>query len=610
MSVSPSSLYGVPSATEGGGSFRFGSFEIDFESERLTGPDGLPVSLPPQPFRLLRYFLSSGGRLVSRDELKRELWGEETFVDFDRGLNFCILQIRTALGDDARQPLYIETVPKRGYRFVASIEPLLRSPEPVAAPPRRHHLAATWLLGVIVAVLALAVAVRMWRNPTPARSRLAVLPIAAVDAETRYMADGLTGEVITALGRIDPQHLGVLARPSVETIKARSTDLRLVASRLGADFLLRGSVRREGRKFRTSFELVRGSDGALLWSESFLRESTEMAAVPSSVGSGVAGALALRPPTAASQRAADPRAFDEYLRGRALWSRPSGAEIRSSLAHYERALQIDPGFAAAAVAQAEAWHLLHMRGEISAVEAAARMRPAVARALTSEPALASAHAANGTLLFWYEWKKSEAEEEFRRALALNPSDAGAQHDYGWALIARGDGARAIAAMRSAQQIDPLSPRANVDVAWALIYTGHYDEAIREAQRTIELDPQFEEVHRCLERAFELSGNHLAALGEVRRRNPHLPPEITRLEPAAAMRRIHELRLEQLRSRLRSGSGSVYAAAAEAAHLGRTEEALQWLEKARAVRSSGIPLATVDPMLASLRGNARFRELTK
>jgi TolB-like protein/DNA-binding winged helix-turn-helix (wHTH) protein/tetratricopeptide (TPR) repeat protein len=592
---------------------RFGSFLLDFGAEQLLR-DGVSVALAPQPFRLLRYLVNNPGRLVTREEIQTELWGADTFVDFERGLNFCILQLRTALGDDARRPIYIETVPRRGYRFIAPVSSPEVRPVPAAAPVRSRR--RSW---IAVAIAIGAGALVTWAlsqdhaNPQT-RVMLAVLPLEDLNGTTRpYFADGLTEEVITELGQLDPQHVGVIARTSVMQFRGTKKDIRAIAKQLNVDYVLEGSVRYEANRIRATFQLIRGDDGTHVWAESYDHPSTDVLSLQSQLAARVGSALRLRLAPAQTPRAHNAGALDAYLRGRALWSGRSTAEVEASVTHFDRAIALDPGFASAHVALAESWHMLAIRGRVTPMTARARIGTHVDRALRIDPGLASAHAARGTLLLWYDWKFDEAERAFRHALELNASSAAARHDYAWLLIARGRSAEGIREMRFAQELDPLSPRSNIDVAWAYIYTGRYADAIAEARRTLGMDPEFEEAHRCLQHAHELSGDLASAVAEAKLRAIALDrgealSGLESLPPSEALRRIHELRLQQLLIMREERYVDPYRLAAEAAWLGRTEDALRWLEEARETRSLSLPLAGVDPMLRSLHSDLRFKAL--
>jgi TolB-like protein/DNA-binding winged helix-turn-helix (wHTH) protein len=584
---------------------RFGEFEVDLDAEVVTR-DGVRVALAPQPYRLLRYLLPTGGRLVGREELKQALWSD-TFVDFDRGLNFCVLQLRTALADDARQPRYLETVPRKGYRFVAEVASV-RAPEPALAFAPLHARSRVREAVIAAIVLLVIVAAILWQR-TPARSSgrimLAVLPLQSLSGDADF-ADGLTEETISSLAQLAPSRLGVVARASVERYRNPPPDVRAAAARLGADYILEGSVRHQGPQVRTSFELIRGSDGTRVWSSTFEREAGDVAGLQSLLAGRVARALevALLP---RRQVRHDAKAFDEYLRGRAALGRRSAAALQEASLHLGNAVALEPRFASAHAALAETWHLLQMRGKLPAPEARVRVGAESAAALRDDPALAAAHSVAGMWRFYYQWDFDVAEHELDEALRLNPSDGGARHDLGWLLMARGRIDAGIAQIRAAQELDPLSPRATMDVAWACIYAGRFDDAIAEARRLLGSDPEFEEAHSCLQQAYELKGDISSAAAEVERRMRARGraaewAALASLPPGVLLQRVHEARLAAARD--------AYRRAAESAWLGRKDDALRELQEALRQRDPSLPLMALDPMLRSLRGERGYAEVLR
>lgn len=541
--------------------------------------DGKLIPLAPQPAKLIALLASRPNELVTRDEIRTAIWGEGTFVDFERGLNFCVLQARTALGDDAKNPRYIQTLPKRGYRWIA-----------VTQQPRRFSRLAAFAL---LPLLFLGSAHKVESE----RVRLAVLPFASAD---QPFSDGLTDELITNLGGLDPQRLAVIARTSV--LRYRNTTKRSaeIGDELGVQYLIAGTVRRDGDHVRVSAQLVDTKDETNVWSESFDRTSTGALAIQRDVALRVARALQIRL-LPQNISASVPAAHEAYLRGRYLTAQRSTAALEEGLAELRRSVQLDPNFALAHVALAETIHALAMRGEIAPRDAAIEIRRASDAALKIAPNLAQAHATAAMLHFWYDWDGDTAEASYRRAIALNPSDVGALHDHGWLLITRGKPDEGLAQIRRAQELDPVSPRANAHVAWAYIYTGHYDLAIAEARKALALSPEFEEAYHCLEEAYLLSQNYEAAFAARR-------PKIAKPNDLPAFYAAERAHYANERERDPDAEREPYRVAAALAMAGRNDEAFAWLTKAKRMRSTNMPLARVDPKLRSLRGDGRFQAL--
>lgn len=540
---------------------RFGPFALDpHTGELLRGSEVVPLA--PQPFRLLLTLASRAGELVTREELRQRVWGDETFVDFERGLNFCVLQARTALGDDAKNPVYIETLPKRGYRFVGRIEGL--APEQSRPRPRRSTL-------LVAAAALVVIIIAAWQQrsggPAPQRATIAVLPFDNLSgAGDSHFADGMTEELITHLGRLQPRQLSVIARTSITGYRGTTKSVRDIGRELGARYIVEGSVRREGERVRVTAQLIDARDQTHLWAESFDRSGAGALAIQEDVAARIVRALRFELLDESKLATTSPAAHEAYLRGRQLWHRRDTASVEASVRELREAVRLDPKFVLAHIALAESVHTLAMRDRIPPAQAAAEIRTASEAALRLAPSLAQSHGITAMLKFWYDWDWDAAEESYRRAIELNPGEPGALHDHGWLLITRGKFDEGIAEIRRAQELDPVSPRANMHVAWAYIYTRRYADAEREAKRALQLSPGFEEAYVCLEVA-----------------KGHPPP--VRAEPNDA-----------------------YMLAAQYALAGDRDDALKSLAIAKERRDLSFPLAGIDPKLDALHGDPRFATL--
>jgi TolB-like protein/DNA-binding winged helix-turn-helix (wHTH) protein/Flp pilus assembly protein TadD len=620
---------------------RFGAFELDPSSGELRRSGAL-VKLQPQPFKVLAYLAANGGRIVPREELAAHVWGAETHVDFERGLNYCILQVRTVLGDDAESPRFVQTLPRRGYRFLASVEAAGASasaPPPVApvasATPRAQGAVASTaarprprpspVVFALVLLLAAGIlsAFAFLARPRPAapfvRTRLAVLPFEALSPEPdqQVFGDGMTEELITRLGRLDPDALGVIARTSVMRFKGTRDDVGAIGRTLGVDYVLEGSVRREASRVRVTAQLIRVSDQTHLWAETYDRTLPGSLTVQEEIASRVAAALALRLLTAGAGEASRPRvpeAYDAYLQARSLAAKGGVAELRSAVSGFEEAIRLDPRYAPAHASLASTLHLLRMRGALQTNDAYPRAAAAARRAIELDDGLAEGHTALAAVRLWAAWDVDGADEELVRALARNASDAAAHHDRAWVLVVRGQPDEAAREIERAQQLDPLSPRANVDVGWVYLRLRRYDEAAAQCRRTLALEPDFTPAEACLAEALGRQGKlaeAAALLDKLVRTGGERPaalPAADPSDPAATLRRFGEWRLERLRTA--GDDADAYAAAAEEARLGRADEALRSLESALRARAPMMVLIESDPSFDDLRKDPRFEDVVQ
>ena len=610
---------------------RFGEFELALKSGELRR-DGNLVHLQLQPLKALACLASHAGQTVTREELQQAVWEGGTFVDFEHGLNFCIKQIRAALGDNAQSPRYIETLPRRGYRFIAQVETLNDPPvikeaqesvatalEPEAPAPARSRTYRFALIGAVVIALA-AAGYFVWRSgaspSTPkAKMMMAVLPFANLspEGEQDYFSDGMTEEMIARLGRLQPQRLGVIARTSAMTYKRVNKDVSSIARELGVEYILEGSVRRDGDRVRITAQLIKAGDQTHLWSESYDRPLRNALSVQSEVAARIAGALAIEllgDRDRKEWRPTSAEAVDAYLRGRYLLNKGDAESVGKSVQHFNRAIEKDPGYAAGFAGLADAYRLLGMYYATLPAEAYPKAKSAALRALELDPNNADASVALGTIRFRYEWKWEEAERDFLRAIEVNPSLGMAHHDYAWFLIAMKRLGEGIEHIKTAQRLDPLSPLANSDVGWAYLMARRYDEAIEQIKRTLELEPRFGSALVCLERAYVLKGQRKEALETLLKRTSQLNTSVRDGDPEQMMKAVYRTTLKGRLEAMKKTRSSPYSMATLCASAGESDQALEWLEEAFKDRDPMLVLVSTDPAFDSLRGAAQFERLLK
>jgi TolB-like protein/DNA-binding winged helix-turn-helix (wHTH) protein/Tfp pilus assembly protein PilF len=621
------------------GTIRFGEFELEPKSGELRKA-GVPVKLQPQPLRVLVLLASNAGELVTRGEIQQEIWEGVTFVDFEHGLNFCIKQIRAALGDNAQAPRFIETLPRRGYRFIAAVDQnskdksqtvgapaqseSTRTKIPIAPGPRSHVArVAAFSIVLLLIVGAYATWKLLAKSSVPNRGKvmLWVMPFEnlSADPEQEYFSDGMTEELIAQLGSLQPAKLGVIARTSAMTYKRGNRDIRQIGSELKVDYVLEGSVRREGDRVRITAQLIQVSDQTHLWSESYERSTQNTLAVQTDVARNIAKALALELlPGERTSRAADASintdAYDAFLKGRYLWNKGRPDDVEKSVGFYNRALELAPGYAPTLAGLADSYILLGMYYTIPPTDAYSKAKQAATRALELDDGLAEAHTALGTILFRYDWAWPQAEAQFKRAIELNPSYGRAHHDYAWLLVALERFDEAVNEIKRALELDPLSPLANSDVGWVYLRARRYDDAINQIERTLELEPEFASAQACLERAYRLKGMNKEALDSARKsmiRSGATPRDLAALEKGdseEAMRSVLRWRLKKSEETARDRHTSPYRFAAQHAELGDTDAAFDWLERAFNERDSELVSLKVDPAFDGVRSDSRYASL--
>lgn len=450
---------------------RFGEdFELDRRAYQLRRADA-PIKLERIPMEILLLLVERRGELVTRGDIAGRVWGRDADVDLDNNINGAIRKIRQALRDDVERPRCLETVTGRGYRFIAPLreaEPV--SAEPVAEPtaplrPRsRPWRSGAGIAAGVVLLAAVIVGVVLWssRSAPPAAGRimLAVLPFRNLtgDPQQEYFSDGFTDEMIARLGTGEPERLGVIAPASVMRYKTGQEPLDRIERELGVQYVLAGSVRRDGDRVRVTAQLIRIRDQTELWAREYDRTVQDLLDIQGEVAGAIAEEIqtrlgATQPSAKAPSRLAPPfEAYDAYLRGQYYLN---ARDLGTAAGYFEQAVAKDPAYAQAYAALAEVYALEAAYGTRPPAPFDAKARAAALRALDLDSSLAEAHAALALVVQNFDWNWQMAEREFRRAIALNPSYATAHHWY----------------------------------AEHLMWRGRFDEALRESERARRLDPQ-------------------------------------------------------------------------------------------------------------------------
>ncbi len=617
---------------------RSGLFEIDFGSGEVH-KEGRKVPLQEQPFRVLAILLESPGEVVTREQLQARLWSADTYVGFDEGLNTAIRKLRVAFGDSAENPRFIETVSRRGYRFIAPVEPGLKpslSPPAatVAAKPGPTSVRTRWMVFAVVvfAVCAMAVFLRTARHrkPPPGKIMLVVLPLEnfSSDSQQNYLADGITEEIITQLGRLDPQHLGVIARTSAMQYKHTQKSVAQVSREVGADYLLEGSIRPSGDRIRVTAQLIQSSDQTHLWADSYDRELSDVLRIESDIASSVASEIRLTLSQQVHQRLAAPgrtnvEAHDAYLRGLQGWNLRTRDGFQQAITNFTRATELDPGEAPAFAGLARVYSLAPIFAGMPAGEAAPKALEAASRALSLDETLADAHCALGFVKGHYEYDWPAAEREFRRAIELEPNDAYAHLFYSNSYLSPfGHHDEAIAEMRKAMELDPLSPHIQSFEGVTFKWARRYEDSLAQFQKVNQIDPNFPLNHERLAQLFAILGRYDEAISEetkARLLAGEKPQDV--LEKMKTLQRefatmgergYWKEQLQFARDQQNPPEAYVrpYGLAIIYAHLGEKARAFENLENALAERDPQMTELAIEPQFDALRSDARFAELER
>jgi TolB-like protein/DNA-binding winged helix-turn-helix (wHTH) protein/Tfp pilus assembly protein PilF len=632
---------------------RFGDFDVDLRTAELL-KGGRSVRIQEKPFQVLAMLLERPGDLVTREELRQALWPADTFVDFDVGLNTAIRKLRDALGDSADEPRFIETLPRRGYRFVATVEsepppdavdgsapdrtgtsPV--QPEPADRPiapkvarvkgSRRVALALGSVAGVLVVAGALIRFTGAWNrvgHPSLRIRSIAVLPLDDLsgDPSQAYFTDGMTDALITDLAKIGS--LRVISRTSSMHYRGPNRRLPEIARDLNVDSIVEGSVLRAGNRVRITAQLIHVPTDQHLWANSYERDLKDVLALQGEVAGDIAQQIEAKLTPEEQVRVAKvsrctPPAHDLVLQGLYHWFKATPDDYERSREYAEQAVALDPGCARAHEVLAYYYGITADEGLRPPKEAWNQVREHSRKALELDETLSSAHVALGTSNLYFDWKWSEAEKELRRGVELNPSDSEAHREYSVCLrtMARMD--EAIAEARQAQEVDPLSVSISASLGWAYYYARRWDAAIAQFQKTVGMDANFIAAHEGLARCYEQKGMYREAveafaseleLVQAKDTAESLRGDYQRVGYRAAMRNLYHLKLDEFQEMVRHDYVTPLLFADVYALLNDREQAFTWLEKAYEERSSKLVDLKSDPDFDSLRTDPRFADLVR
>jgi TolB-like protein/DNA-binding winged helix-turn-helix (wHTH) protein/Flp pilus assembly protein TadD len=632
---------------------RFGVFELDLRSGELKR-QGRKIRLEGQPVQVLICLLEKPGELVTREELHRKLWPADTFVNFEQGLNAAVKRLRQALNDPADNPRFVETLPRRGYRFIAPMQAVavtgnesavqvaaaVTEAPPIPDPPEAEdqdqvHLSERTFPVVRqrwprnwkrfgFALLAMLAILKGWilrpgSHPPPAIRSLAVLPLENLsgDASQDYFSDGMTDELITELGQIG--ELRVISRTSIMTYKGAHKSLPQIARDLNADAVVEGAVLRSGNRVRITAQLILAAADKHLWARSYDGEMGDTLALQKQVARSIAAEIRIQltPHEQAVLKTGtrvSPEAYDAYLKGRYFWNKRTADGLRKAIDYFNQVIATNPNYAEAYAGLADSYALAGdwEYGVLAPKEAYPRAKAAAAKALELDNTLGEAHISLAFCLENFDWDWESAGREFRRGIKLNPGYATGHHWYAWHLTALGRNDEAISEMKKAEDLDPLSLIISAELAEEFLIAHRYDEAIKQSRKTMALDPFFAVAHFELGQAFVQKRMYNEAIAELQKAI-ELSSGSTTFRSNLAYAYAESGRRNEaskILNDLKTNSQNAFSNAPEIAlvyvGLDEKDQAMAWLEKAYTERFN--PSVLRRPAFDPLRSDPRFQNL--
>jgi TolB-like protein/DNA-binding winged helix-turn-helix (wHTH) protein len=629
----------------------FGPYEVDVRSGEVR-KHGIRLKMGEQPFQILLALLANPGELVLREELRAKLWADDTFVDFDHGLNSAVQRLRDCLSDTAEKPLWIETVPRRGYRFIGEVQwlpgPAETSPRngegaasrdatapsekipvavapPVPAPPNSRRAKpyglAIWISFAAVLLLAgsLIWVTDHWKtassNPSAHIRSIAVLPLENLsgDPAQDYFADGMTDELIATLAK--NHALRITSRTSVMRYKGARRPIHEIAGELGVDGIIAGSVLRSGNRVRVNVQLIQTSSDSQVWSESYERDLDDTLLLQDQLARAIADQVqvAAAPFNAAPSGAVprfNPEAHDAYLRGQYYWGK---GEYPKSRELFQQAIDLDPAYAPAYAGLADSYMGQAGSPGMTVQEGLSRGEAAAHKALEIDSSLAEAQFSLAAAKFFFHWDWPGAEAEIKRAIDLNPSLSHAHHLYDYILSVTNRFPEAIQQERMAQQLDPF------ERPWALgrqfYRERRFDDAIHELRSQIEIEPDVAELHGALANAYYFKGMLKESIAEYEkfmtiRGDGDQATTLDSIYKSAGYKATLEWRLDRLKKRAKKHDVSSMDLADLSAALGRRDEAVRYLREALDQRLPDLVFLKQDPYLDSLHSDPRYQAIVK
>jgi TolB-like protein/DNA-binding winged helix-turn-helix (wHTH) protein/Tfp pilus assembly protein PilF len=623
---------------------RFGAFEADLHARELR-KQGMQIKLQEQPFQVLAFLLEHAGEIVTREQLRQKLWPADTFVDVDNSVNAAINRLREALGDSAENPRFVETLPRRGYRFVAPVT-VVSSPEGVFAAKTSNLIVhaqpdAVWpdsskarrpawgkiALG-LAAVLLVAASVWAWQRwqvrtsalqASPHITSLAVLPLENLsgDPSQEYFADGMTDELITDLASISS--LRVISRTSTVHYKGTRKTIPEIARELNVDAVVEGSVGRSANKVRIRAQLVRAAPEEHLWAESYERDLPDVLALQRDVAKAIANEIKVKLTPEERARLArvgpvDPEAYRLYVRGRLSFENWTPDAVLLARKNFQEAIAKDPNYSLAYAGLADTYVFGSTPTDPKVGIPLARA--AALKALELDDTLSDAHAALAQVKFLADWDWAGAEKEFRRAIDLNPGDTLAHHMYSHFVLYMGRNEESLKESELYLRLDPLSVAANNHLGYYYLAAGQYELAIQQEHKTLRIDPNYHDAIYYLGEAYRHKGMPQEALTQYEKvmtlegASPELVKSLRKAYQADGWRGYYRKSLDQDLERSHRQYVSPYSIADSYAVVGDKTQAFRYLDKAYAERAIWLTAIKAEHDFDLLHSDPRYADLLR
>ena len=616
---------------------RFQDFVLNVAAYELRR-DGRRVRLERQPMELLILLVARRGQLVSRSEIVDTLWGQEVFVDIENGVNTAVRKLRQALRDAPESPTFIETVPGKGYRFIAAVEVLPDAtpaepapagaavvvPEPVVAGrAARAHVPVRLVWGILTVAVLMAILLWAWKRPVESGTRvtIAVLPFDNLngDPETEYLASGLTEDTILSLGRIDPERVSVIGRTTMTSYAGTTKSLAEIGRELGSDYVVESSLRAESSHVRITARLIRVRDQVQVWSDSFDRNTSSVLSLQQEISGAIAEQVRTRLPpdrqrALARRHTQNAEAYDLFLRGRQFLNRRTPDAMPRAIEFFQRATLADPTYSVAWANLALAYGSSPINSDVDPRTVSQLTRDAASRAVAANPDVAEAQHALGHVNWAFEWNWPAAEAAFRRAIDLDPSYSMVHLVLAHLLSQEGRHPEAESLMRRGRELDPLNPLPYALSSQVAFQARDYTGALQYANRAIALDQEFWIGHQMRGQALAQLGDDdlaLQALAEAARRSGQNSKPLS-LKGYILGRAGRTAEARDLLSALETASNQryvpPYALALLHAGLGDTDAVFASLDRAYAARDVHLMFLTVDAKWDRYRSDKRFADL--